>query len=136
MDERFRFLSFVVVGGIAAVVNVLSRALFNLVMPYEAAIVAAFPMALTTAFVLNRVYVFAGTSGSIFGQYLRFLAVNLLALAQVWIVSVALARAIFPWLGFVWHAETVAHMIGVLSPVVTSYVGHQRFTFAQRSPSG
>jgi len=52
-----------------------------------------------------------------------------LAFAQVWVVSVGLARVIFPAIGFSWRAETVAHVVGVLSPVVTSYVLHKRFSF-------
>ena len=37
---------------------------------------------------------------------------------------------IFPAVGFTWHGETVAHVIGVLVPVVTSYLGHKHFSFA------
>ena len=56
-----------------------------------------------------------------------------LAVAQVWIVSVGLARFVFPAIGFTWHDETVAHVIGVLVPVVTSYLGHKHFSFAARA---
>ncbi|MFN4018844.1 MAG: GtrA family protein, partial [Reyranella sp.] len=61
----------------------------------------------------------------------RFVLVNMLALVQVWIVSVGLARWLFPASGFTFHADTVAHVIGVLFPVLTSYVGHKRFSFAK-----
>ena len=62
-------------------------------------------------------------------QYVRFTIVNLFALLQVWLLSVGLANWLFPKLGFTWHAELIAHTIGVLSPVVTSYYGHKLFTF-------
>jgi putative flippase GtrA len=63
---------------------------------------------------------------------MRFALVNIAAIAQVWIVSVGLARFVFPAAGFTWHAETVAHVIGVAVPVFTSYVGHKRFSFAAK----
>jgi len=56
--------------------------------------------------------------------------VNAVAFAQVWIVSVGLAHWVFPAIGFTWRAETVAHVVGVISPVAVSYVLHKRFSFA------
>ena len=126
------FTRFLLVGGVAALVNILARMAFSLFMPYELAIVAAFPVALTVAFVLNRSYVFSATDGGATGQYLRFTVVNLVALAPVWLVSVGLARWLFPSIGFSWHPDTVAHTIGVLSPVAASYIGHKSFTFARK----
>jgi putative flippase GtrA len=123
------FVRFLLVGGAAALLNILVRLIFNLWMTYELAIAAAYLVAMTTAFILNRTYVFHARKGAILRQYVRFTLVNLVALAQVWVVSVGLARWLFPSVGFEWHDHTVAHAIGVLSPVVTSYVGHKFFTF-------
>lgn len=110
--------------------NILARLGFSLVTSFEVAIVLAFPIALTVAFVLNRRFVFAAGDGHAPTQYARFLIVNLVALVQVFVVSVLLARVVFPWAEFTWNAETVAHVIGVLSPIITSYVFHKRFTFS------
>jgi putative flippase GtrA len=123
------FLRFLLVGGAAALLNIFARLTFNLWMTYELAIAVAYLVAMTTAFVLNRTYVFHARKRAILGQYLRFTIVNLVALVQVWVVSVGLARWLFPLVGFEWHGHAVAHTIGVLSPVVTSYVGHKVFTF-------
>jgi putative flippase GtrA len=128
--ERRRFVLFLLAGGTAALVNVLSRIALNWVMPYEVAIVVAYLVGMTVAYTLNRVFVFEASGRGVHDEYLRFALVNLLAVAQVWIVSVALARFAFPWLGFTWHADTVAHVIGVVVPVATSYLGHKHFTFA------
>jgi putative flippase GtrA len=54
------------------------------------------------------------------------------ALVQVWVVSVGLARLVFPAVGFTWHADDIAHLIGVTIPAVTSYFGHRHFSFASR----
>ena len=57
----------------------------------------------------------------------------MLALITQLVVSVGLARFIFPATGFAWHAETVAHVIGVAVPVFTSYLGHKHFSFAAKA---
>ncbi|MBB3542453.1 GtrA family protein [Rhizobium sp. BK399] len=121
---------FLAVGGVSAGLNVAARMGFNLVTSYEVAIVLAFPVALTAAFVLNRRYVFQATGSNQKEQYVRFAIVNLIALIQVWLVSVGLANWVFPFVKYTWHSETIAHGIGVLSPVVTSYLAHKHFTFS------
>jgi putative flippase GtrA len=102
-------------------------------MHYEIAIVVAYVCGMTIAFLLNKVFVFEKSGRGAGAEYLRFGLVNLAAVVQVWIVSVVLARIIFPAIGFEWHAETIAHVIGVAVPVFTSYLGHKHFTFAARS---
>lgn len=133
-SERLRFVLFVFAGGTAAIVNILSRIALSRVMPYEIAIVVAYVCGMTTAYVLNRAFVFQSSGRGVSDEYLRFTLVNLIAVAQVWVVSVGLARFIFPRVGFVWQAETVAHVIGVTIPVFTSYLGHKHFTFATKKP--
>jgi putative flippase GtrA len=127
-----QFAAFVVVGGVAALVNIVSRLMISRVMPYEAAIVVAYLCGMVTAFFLNRVFVFhAASSQEASRQFARFTLVNIVALAQVWIVGVGLARFVLPAMGFIWHAETVAHVIAVASPILTSYVAHKYFSFAE-----
>jgi putative flippase GtrA len=121
------------VGALAAAVNILARILFNRIFNYETSIALAFPVALTFAFVLNRHLVFSAAGGQASTQYIRFLIVNLLALAQTMLISVLLARWIFPAIGYTWNKETIAHAIGVAIPIFTSYLGHKHFSFAQQS---
>jgi putative flippase GtrA len=129
MSERTRFALFLVTGGVAAGVNIVTRMLLERFVSYEAAVGLAYVFGMVTAFILARVFVFKPVGGAAHGQFFRFALVNGVAFAQVWIVSVGLDRIVFPAIGFIWQAETVAHVIGVLSPVVTSYVLHKRFSF-------
>jgi putative flippase GtrA len=131
-EERKRFALFLFAGGTAALVNIVSRIAFNWLMPYEVAIVVAYLCGMTTAYLLNKHFVFAASGRGVAAEYTRFALVNLAAVIQVWIVSVGLARFVFPAIGFAWHADTVAHVIGVAVPVFTSYVGHKRFSFAAK----
>jgi putative flippase GtrA len=123
------FPRFLVAGGLAALANMGSRVLLGLVIPYVPSIVIAYLIGMITAFVLNRLFVFDGAGNRLHEQVFWFTVINILALAQTVLVSLVLARWLFPQVGMDWHPETVAHVIGVLVPVFTSYVGHKRLTF-------
>lgn len=129
MNIRSGFIVFVLIGGFCSVVNLVARILINQSTSYEVAIVLAFLIALTTAFLLNRTFVFKSAGGAWRGQFLRFLLVNIITLLQVFGLSELFARVIFPSMSFAFHAETIAHGIGLLSPLLTSYWAHKHFSF-------
>ena len=52
-------MRFLAVGVVAALVNILSRIALNYVMSYEVAIVVAYVCGMTTAYVLNKLFVFS-----------------------------------------------------------------------------
>ncbi len=127
-----RFARFLLVGGFAAGVNIASRFLFSMAMPYGWAVLAAYLCGMVTAWALSRAFVFEASGAGWGRELLRFGLVNLVAAAQVWITAVGLKDHVFPALGFTWHPEAVAHVIGVALPVFTSYLGHKHFSFAAR----
>jgi putative flippase GtrA len=124
--EFWRFLA---AGGVAAAANFGSRFLFSVWFRYEWAIVLAYVVGMAVAFLLMRSYVFNASSKPPARQVAIFAAVNLLALLQTLLVSIALARWVLPALGVVSRTEAIAHFVGVGVPVVTSYIGHRIFTF-------
>lgn len=124
-----RFLKFLIVSSVAAAANIGSRIFFNVWMGYVPAILLAFCVGLTTAFVLNRVFVFKETVNPLHHQAFWFTVVNLAAVVQTLAVSLLLARWLFPSIGFDWHEETMAHAFGVAVPVLTSFVGHKHLSF-------
>lgn len=128
------FYRFIFAGGVAAVANIMARIALSQVMNYSLAIIVAYLIGMSTAYMLMRIFVFERSGNSMAHEYARFGLVNIFALMQVWIVSEGLAQWLFPTIGFDWHTETVAHTIGVLSPVAASYFGHRFFTFAK--PTG
>lgn len=123
------FLRFLLAGGFAALVNVLSRMLYSEVVPYAAAVIAAYVTGMETAYLLNRLLVFGPGDRGMTGEIAAFVAVNLLAVAQTLVISLALAYYVLPAVGMVRHAETIAHVAGVIVPVFTSFVGHKYWTF-------
>jgi putative flippase GtrA len=125
----FQYLRFLATGGFAAAVNVTSRFVLNPILGFETAVLSAYLIGMVTAYLLFRAFVFGRSGRSISSEVYRFTLVNLGALAIVWLVSVALARAVFPAIGLVWHAQDIAHLIGVSIPAITSYFGHLLYTF-------
>ena len=129
-----QLVKFILAGGTAAAANFGSRILLSLWLPYEAAIVVAYLIGMLTAFVLNRAFVFAQVENTLRSQVSWFIAINLAAVLQTLLISLLLARVLFPAIGMEFHPETLAHAVGVAVPVMTSYLGHRRFTFRSRTP--
>ncbi len=136
MRNTRRFALFVTVSGFAAFANLLARVFLSRWISFEIAVVCAYAMGMTVAFLLNKRLVFAEDRAAGMpntGQYAKFVLVNMMALVQVFVVSVTLAKLIFPAIGFHWHAETIGHLVGLGSPVFISYWAHKHFTFRRRA---
>jgi putative flippase GtrA len=129
--ERARFIRFMVTGGVAAVVNLVSRYLLNFLISFGSAVAVAYLFGMVTAYALGRLFVFERSGRTVADEFWRFTVVNLFAAAQVWVISVGLGEYVFPASGFGWHPLDVAHLIGVAVPVFTSYFGHRHFSFAR-----
>jgi putative flippase GtrA len=127
--ELHRFIKFVAVGGFAALVNLGSRIVINEYTNYRWAVALAYLCGMITAFTLSKLLVFEKSGRSTQHEFLWFTLVNVFAAAQVWLISVGLAEYYFPWVGFKWKPELVAHFIGVSIPVFTSYLGHKHLSF-------
>ncbi|WP_430227315.1 GtrA family protein [Paraburkholderia tropica] len=123
------FLLFLLTGGFAAAVNWSSRILYNLWMPFSAAIVIAYITGMIVAYVLAKIFVFKDSTQSTHRSIFFFVAVNLIAVMQTWGSSIVLTYYVFPTIDWQWHAREIAHAFGVALPVFTSYLGHRHWTF-------
>lgn len=126
-----QFVLFVFVSGVAAAMNFGSRIAFSRFMPYTPAIVLAFCVGLSAAFVLGRLFVFRNAAKPLHQQMLYFVLVNLFGLAQTVLISLLLARWLLPALGMTAHIEELAHAVGIAVPIISSYFGHKYLSFAQ-----
>ena len=124
-----QFAMFLAAGGLAAAVNFGSRILLGQWMGYVPSIFIAYLLGMTTAFTLNKLFVFGEARNQLHHQLFWFIAINLAAVVQTLAISLLLARWLLPAIGMNFHNETVAHAIGVAVPVFTSYIGHKRFSF-------
>jgi putative flippase GtrA len=124
-----QLLRFLIAGGLAATVNWLSRFLFSQFLLYEVAVVVAYMFGMATGFFIMRSWVFHAETGAVRRQVITYLIVNLVGLTQTLIVSSMFARFLLPSLGVVAYREAIAHVLGIIAPVFTSFVGHKRATF-------
>lgn len=124
-----QFLVFLITGGLAAAVNFGSRLLYSHWMDFSSAVIVAYLTGMTTAFVLARLFVFRESQQALHRSALFFCLVNLVAVAQTWLISMGLAYHGLPALGITWHARELAHAVGIVVPVFTSYLGHKYWSF-------
>ena len=126
-----RFLRFLLAGGIAALVNLVSRYLLSTTLSFRWAVLLAYLIGMAVAWVLMRLFVFDASQRHWGSELARFTIVNVVSASLVWTVSVTLAEIAFPDWGYHFHPLETAHFIGVLLPAITSYIGHKHFSFAK-----
>ena len=124
-----QFVLFLLVGGVAALANFGSRILYSHWLEFTPSIVLAYITGMVTAFVLSRLFVFRSSSQPLHHSAFYFLLVNLVAVAQTWIVSTLLAFHVLPMLSIDVMRLEIAHAVGVAVPVFSSYVGHKYLSF-------
>ena len=124
-----QFMRFLVAGGIAAGANFGSRFVFSIFFAYGVSVFFAYLVGMLVAFLLMRGHVFNASQGPLAPQVVKFLGVNLVAVLQTLAISLLLARWVLPSVGIEDQAEALAHLVGVLMPVVISYFGHKFLTF-------
>lgn len=124
-----QFLAFLLTGGTAAAVNFGSRILYNLWIGFSASVILAYLTGMVTAFVLARLFVFTESRQSVRRSALFFTLVNVAAILQTWAISMVLAYYVLPTLDISAFRHEIAHAVGVVVPVFTSYLGHKRWSF-------
>jgi putative flippase GtrA len=129
VSDLTRFVRFLATGGTSAVLTFASRFVFDVVVPYWLAILLAYLLGMTTAFLLAKRFVFTSSNRSTTGSAFWFTVVNIFAAGLTLAVSLTLARIVFPAVNFEFHPEAVAHAVGIMSPVFTSYLGHKHLSF-------
>jgi putative flippase GtrA len=124
-----QFILFLVTGGTAALVNFGTRIIYNHWVSFSVAIVLAYLTGMMIAFFLARRLVFKQSQQSLARSAFFFCAVNVLAVFQTWLISMGLAFYVLPYWGFTRFVSEIAHAVGVVVPVFTSYLGHKYFSF-------
>ena len=133
-----QLLRFVAANFLAAIVNVISRLTSSQVMPDALAVVVGFCAGLSTSYFLCREFVFQSIRRPSLPEALRFTTINVAALFLTIFVYRLSARWLFssPMGGLPeQNLRTIAHAIGVASPVLFSFAAQKTFTFKQRFES-
>jgi len=124
-----KFLIFLITGGIAALINFGSRVIYNIFVNFSYAVILAYLTGMVTAFILVKKYVFNKSIQKLHKSIIFFSLVNLVALAQTWLISMSLAYYLLPHFGIVDYVLEISHAVGIAVPVFTSYLGHKYFSF-------
>jgi|APCry1669189101_1035198.scaffolds.fasta_scaffold49671_2 putative flippase GtrA len=129
MSSQFFF--FLLTGGLAALVNFSSRIGYSWFVDYSTAIVLAYCTGMITAFTLAKLLVFPESRQSVHRSAFYFVLVNIVAAAQTWIISLGLAFYALPYIGIQHYVPEIAHAIGLVAPIFTSYMGHNLLSFRE-----
>lgn len=124
-----QFVSFLITGGIAATVNFGSRIIYNSFVGFSAAVILAYLTGMVTAFVLAKFFVFTKSEQKLHHSAILFTLVNVVAVIQTWLISMGLAYYLLPYLNVTSYVSEIAHAVGIVVPVFTSYIGHKRWSF-------
>ena len=135
-SDRVKFLYFLLAGGSSVLINILVRMGLSLFMPYEVAVVIAHLAGMAVAFTAIKLFVFERSGRAVGSEMLRFALVNMVSLAQTWIVAVGLVRFVFPSIGMTYAPELIAHVTGLASTAVTSFLLHRHFSFRREIAGG
>jgi putative flippase GtrA len=124
-----QFLVFLITGGVAACINFSSRLLYNQWMSFSSAIVLAYLTGMIAAYVLVRTFVFTESRQALTQSIAFFLLINVLGVAQTWVVSMLLAFQLLPALEIRMLVPEISHAVGIMVPAFTSYLGHKYWSF-------
>tara|TARA_Y200000002_G_scaffold381029_1_gene393931 strand:+ start:2309 stop:2752 length:444 start_codon:yes stop_codon:yes gene_type:complete len=129
---RKEFTLFILAGSTAALINIISRIILTIFLNFEISIFLSYLIGMAASFVLQRKYVFRSTKKSYKRSIAAFLLVNLVGLAQVWIVSLLIRFWLINFITSVSIVEFIAHCFGIGIPAFTSYFGHKYITFGNK----
>ena len=127
-----QFAQFVLVGGLAALLNWFTRLVLSVWLPFAWSVALAYVVGMAAAFILNSVYVFPRSNKPRAAQARDFVLINLLAnFPIVWIVSVQVDRGLIA-LGLTHYTKEFAHAIALSVPVFTTFLLYKFLAFKER----
>lgn len=127
-----QFAKFVIVGGIALVLNWLARIGLDVWLGYNTAIVGAYAIGMATAFALNRIFVFPDSKQERHREIALFIAVNVAAFPFVWVLSILLSDYVLVHIVPLDLARATGHGMAITTPVFVNFAMHKFLTFRNR----
>jgi putative flippase GtrA len=124
-----QFSYFLLTGAFASLMNWSSRLLLSQYFNFQISIVIAFFIGLFSGFILMRLFVFKKSQNPIKTQIIIYFTINMLALVQTFLVSIVMLNFFGRFIEGKNISEAIAHAIGIIVPVFTSYLGHKYYTF-------
>nr|WP_276559039.1 GtrA family protein [Fluoribacter dumoffii] len=122
-----------IAGFISFTVNFCSRILYNESFSFSTSIFLAYITGMITAFILGKLFVFKQSGQTLVQSLIFFILVNCIGMLQTWLVSLLLVFYVLPALDIHQFSREIGHVMGLIFPVFTSYLGHKFWTFRENS---
>lgn len=123
-----QFLGFIAVGGLAAICNWVSRIILSQSLPLSWAVVVAYLIGMTTAFLLNSFFVFQESKKVKHKQARDFILINLGFLPLVIFATVKI-NDILNHFGVILYAKEFAHAIAIALPMFFTFLFYKFVAF-------
>lgn len=128
-----QYLLFLLLGGSSALVNILIRYILSDDLSYSYAIIVAYLISTSMAFLLNTLITF-NVHDSFLNRLQKYFFVNVIGLLQVLLISSFLLYILERLLPFSEEIlETFAHILALATLAITSFFLHKKFTFKLRA---
>ena len=121
-----QFVIFLFTGGIAALVNFVSRIILNLWISFEASVVIAYIIGMVVAYLLFRKIVFK-KDVPIIKSSIKFVIVNIVGIILTYYVSVYMYFILKNY--DIMFVKEISHFVGISVPAISSFIGHKYFSF-------
>ncbi len=83
------------------------------------------------AYYLAKRFVFKKNKKSIFSSFALFSFINLLAVSQTLLISLISREYLLEKMNNLQYINFISHILGVATPVFTSYLGHKYLSFKE-----
>lgn len=127
-----QFLGFLAVGGLAAFLHWLARIGLSFWLPFSMAVIIAYGVGMTVAFLLNSFFVFPNSEKSRYSQVRDFIVINLAFLPIVWLAALQINSYLKAW-GLINYSEALAHAIAISLPMLASFLIYKFFAFKEKT---
>ena len=127
---KSKFVKFLGASGTSAILNMAFRYLFNFVFSFFVSLLLASIISMSFAFIVNKKYTFQNKSANFKSQYMAYILVTLVGVAQLLIVSTTLNDFIFPRIGMDFFRAEIAQLIG-LGSMTSTYFLHKHISFKE-----
>jgi putative flippase GtrA len=124
---------FLICGGLAAAINWVARIILSPFLGFEAAVIVAYAIGMSSGFLLYRRFVWPNSGSNVRDQIIPFIAVNAASGVVVLLLSMFFVT-IGDWLfGRTPMIEALAHGAAIGAGAVANYLGHGKFTFVGKA---
>lgn len=123
------FVYFIAVASASVLTNVVTRMVLSNYLRFEIAVIASHLVGMFVAYYGMKVFVFDRSGRTTQSELMRFAAVNVISATQTWLISVVLLRVVFKLAHVQTGAELFAHLIGLASTSISSFLMHKHFSF-------